>query len=174
VTTPTTAPKRKGGYDRSRARWFRAAQPDRWNLPKASFPRLRTLLGRALTRRCPYCGGKHVYRNWFTYKEECSTCGIPFEREEGYFVGTYAVNLVAALILGIAIVIVALIFTDLSVLQTQILGVVVAIGLPILGYPFASAIWVAIDLMVDRPENTAWEEVNRPDLAHPRVVPETR
>lgn len=166
--TATPPTKRTGGYDRSRARWFQAAQPALWHLPPSGFRRLRTLVGRSVTRRCPYCGGGHIYKNLMALKETCPTCGIPFEREEGYFVGTYAVNLVAALILGLVTVLSVLALTDLSVLQIQILGVVVAIALPILGYPLSAALWMALDLILDPPEKTPWEEVDRPDLVATR------
>ena len=162
-TTPTPT-RRTGGYDRSRSRWFRAAQPALWDLPPSGFRRVRTLVGRSLTRHCPYCGGGHIYRNLMTLKETCPTCGIPFEREEGYFVGTYAVNLVAALVLGMVVVVSVLALTDLSVLQIQILGVAVAIALPVFGYPLSAALWMALDLILDPPEKTPWEEVDRPDL----------
>lgn len=165
IITPSPTPgRRTSGFDRSRAAWFRAAQPARWHLPPSGFRRLRTLVGRAITRRCPYCGGGRVYRNLVALKDTCPTCGIPFEREEGYFVGTYAVNLVAALVLGMVTVVSVLALTDLSVLQIQILGVAVAIALPILGYPLSAALWMALDLVLDPPEKTAWEEVDRPDL----------
>ena len=163
-TPPSTPVRFRQGYDRSRARWFRAAQPVLWHLPPSGFRRLRTLLGRSITRRCPYCGGGNIYRNLMALKDTCPTCGIPFEREEGYFVGTYAVNLVAALVLGMVTVVSILALTDLSVLQIQIIGVAVAITLPILGYPLSAALWMALDLVLDPPERTPWEEVDRPDL----------
>lgn len=168
MSTAPTAPRRRAGFDRSRAAWFRAAQPDLWDLPPAGARRLFTLLARALTRRCPYCGHGHIFRSWLTLKKDCPHCGIPFEREEGYFVGTYAVNLVSSLFLGFGSVMLILAFTDLSVLQIQVIGVGVAIALPLIGYPFASSVWMAIDLMLDPPEKTDWEEVDRPDLAIPR------
>lgn len=162
--SPPKPVRPKQGYDRSRAKWFQAAQPALWHLPPSGFRRLRTLVGRSLTRRCPYCGGRHIYKNLMALRDTCPTCGIPFEREEGYFVGTYAVNLVAALVLGMVTVVSILALTNLSVLQIQIIGVAVAITLPILGYPLSAALWMALDLVLDPPERTPWEEVDRPDL----------
>lgn len=160
----TTLPGFTKGFDRSQNRWFKQADPTRWNLPTAGFRRLRTLLGRAITRRCVYCGGHHIYKSPMNLKDTCPTCGVPFEREEGYFAGAYTVNLFAALFLGFGIVIGALALTDLSVLQLQIFGVFVATALPIFGYPFATALWIALDLTLDPPEKTAWGEVGRPEL----------
>lgn len=164
VSTSSGSSGAQHGYDRSQVRWNEAARPDLWDLPPGGFRRVRTVVGRALARRCPYCGARHIYRNWFALNDTCPRCHVRFEREEGYFVGAYAVNLVAALFIGIAIVIGALIFTDLSVLQLQILGVAVAVALPIVGYPFAQSLWMALDLIFDPPERTRWAEAARPDL----------
>ena len=151
-------------FDRSQIDWFRSAAPDRWHLPPNGWRRAGSLIGRSLTRRCPYCGARGVFRSYLSYREHCPSCGARIEREEGYFVGAYAVNIVGTLFLGLAIVVLAIILTDLSVVQMQVFGVAVAIALPLLGYPLGMALWVALDLFLDRPENTNWAEANRPDL----------
>lgn len=152
-------------FDRSQSRWFKLAQPEKWRLPTEFWPRIGTLLGRSFTRRCLYCGKSHIFKNWWTYKDTCPNCGIPFEREEGYFVGTYAVNIVVSEFLAFGIILAMLIWGDFSVLQLQIYGVILAIAFPIIGYPIASQIWIGIDLMADPPEKTRWLEAGRPDLA---------
>jgi uncharacterized protein (DUF983 family) len=140
------------GFDRSRTAWFAAADPTLWSLPRRPGPRLATLIGRALTRRCPYCGARGIHRTWWSLRERCPRCGVPFEREEGYFVGTYAVNLVAAEFLGFGTVLALLLLTDLPTLALQAAAVVLGVGLPIIGYPFAASLWMVIDLMLDPPE----------------------
>jgi len=109
------------------------------------------LFGRALRRRCPHCGAKGIFTNWMALRERCPNCRLQFEREEGYFLGAYAINLVVAELLGFGIVILLLIRGELSVLQLQILGVVLAVGLPFLFYPYSRTIWMAIDLVVHPP-----------------------
>ena len=66
-------------------------------------PRNRFLvtMRRALTRRCPYCGGPGIYEGYFALRERCPSCGVRFEREEGYFLGAYALNLIVAEFLGL-------------------------------------------------------------------------
>jgi uncharacterized protein (DUF983 family) len=149
-------------FDRSRAAWFRSAEPGLWLLPPRGPARLLTLIGRAFSRRCPYCGGRGIFRTWWSLKETCPTCGIRFEREEGYFVGTYAVNIVATEFLALGIVAALLIWGDFTTLVLQIIGVTLAVAFPIIGYPIAALIWIGIDLMADPPERAARDKVARP------------
>ncbi len=108
--------------------------------------------GRAILRRCPYCGRGDIFRGWFTLMEQCPTCGVTYAYETGYFLGSYAVNIVVTELLAVAAVVALLIWSDLSVLQLQAAGVTLAIGLPIFFYPFALLIWVAIDITFHPPD----------------------
>ncbi len=120
------------------------------NLPAAGFPRLKALLIRALLRRCPQCGSGEIFRNYWSLKELCPRCHYQFDREEGYFLGGYAVNLVVAEILGLGSVLVLLFRTDYSLWAQEIIAIGAAIGLPILFYPYSRTLWMAIDLLADR------------------------
>ena len=45
------------------------------------------MVGRALTRRCPNCGGGRLYQVWFRSVARCPTCGLRLERgEEGWII----------------------------------------------------------------------------------------
>lgn len=109
------------------------------------------LLRRALTLHCPYCGSGNIFKGWLTLKERCPRCHTEFEREEGYFVGGYAVNLVAAELIAFGIVLLLLIFADLSTLRLQIVGVALALGMPILFFPASRTLWIALDIYFNRP-----------------------
>ena len=67
-----------------------------WELPSNTWDRFQVTMRRALTRRCPYCGSPGVYEGYLGLRERCPACGVTFEREEGYFLGAYALNLVVA------------------------------------------------------------------------------
>ncbi|MBF6590838.1 MAG: hypothetical protein IVW57_09965, partial [Ktedonobacterales bacterium] len=54
------------------------------------------LLGRGLRLRCPNCGQGRLFRGVYAMRERCSVCGWVFEREEGYWTGAMAVNLVVS------------------------------------------------------------------------------
>jgi uncharacterized protein (DUF983 family) len=109
------------------------------------------LLRRALALHCPYCGSGHIFKGWLTLKERCPRCHSLFEREPGYFVGGYALNLIVAESLAFGAVLLLLLFADLSTLQLQIIGVVLALGLPILYFPFSRTLWIALDLSLHPP-----------------------
>ena len=119
------------------------------NLPARGWPRLRTLLGRALTRRCPLCGSRGIFKNWWSLRDECPRCGHRFEREEGYFLGAYAVNLIAAEFLTIAVLVALFVWTDASWVAIEAIVIPLAVGLPILFFPYSRTLWMAIDLMAD-------------------------
>ena len=73
------------------------------NLPPRGWPRLWVLLARALMRRCPLCGTRGVFRNWFTLRDACPHCRYRFDREDGYFLGAYALNLIVAELITVAV-----------------------------------------------------------------------
>ena len=79
VTDPTDSPDTADGT---------VPPPQR---PSRGPARSRALAGRALTRRCPYCGG--IFDGWWTLRDHCPSCGVSYEQEEGYFLGAYALDL---------------------------------------------------------------------------------
>lgn len=128
--------------------------PPTVGLPPAGIARLRTLTGRALRRRCPYCGGGNVFAGWFALKDRCPTCGVSFEREDGYFLGAYALNLIVAESLGLGLAL-SLIFgtplSEIDLIWQEAIAVSLAVGLPVLFFPFSRTVWIALDLLVDPP-----------------------
>src|SRR6185312_5628512 len=55
------------------------------------------LFGRALRLRCPNCGRGPLLEGWLRVRPRCPVCGLRFERgEQGYQVGAYMFNLIAA------------------------------------------------------------------------------
>ncbi len=111
-------------------------------------------LRRALTRRCPYCGSPGIYDGYFALRERCPVCGVRFEREEGYFLGAYALNLVVAEFLGLGLAI-ALIFgtdlRDLPLIWQEVIAVALAIAFPVALFPFSRTVWIAMDLIFHPP-----------------------
>ena len=114
--------------------------------------RLIVGVGRAMRKRCPYCGGGDVFNSWFEIKKQCPTCGVTYAYEDGYFLGSYPVNLVLTELIAAGIVIGLIVWSDLSVLEMQVAGVFFAVGLPLLGYPFSLLLWVALDVALHPPD----------------------
>ena len=111
------------------------------------------MLGRGLLRRCAACGSGNLFTGWFTMKERCPGCGYRFEREEGFFLGAYVINLAVteALILALAIIpCIALLAAnpDASLVPVVVGGLVAGVLGPIVFYPFARTVWVAFELIL--------------------------
>jgi uncharacterized protein (DUF983 family) len=105
------------------------------------------LLGRALRLRCPVCGQGRIFRSWLGMYERCPRCDWRYEREEGYFTGATAINLVVSELVVAALVI------PLAIMQTSPavvipLALTVPVLLPILGFRHSRSLWMALDLML--------------------------
>ncbi len=108
-------------------------------------------MGRAIRRKCPYCGGGDIFKNYFTLKERCPHCDTLFEYEEGFFLGSYVFNIGFTEIIAVATVVWLIVVSGLSVLEMQIYGAALVIALPVLFYPFALLMWIAFDTSVHDP-----------------------
>jgi len=111
------------------------------------------MLRRGFLKRCPQCGSGGLFTGWFKMKERCPGCRYLFEREEGFFLGAYVVNLAIAeglvLILAVVPTIVLLARNpDTNVVPILIAGLVGAVVAPMVFYPFSKTIWTAFDLIM--------------------------
>jgi uncharacterized protein (DUF983 family) len=131
-----------------------AARTDLWELPQDTWSRSVVTMQRALGRRCPYCGSHGIYDGYFALRERCPRCSIRFEREEGYFLGAYALNLIVAEFLGLGLAILLIFKTDLRNLQLlwqEVIAVALAIAFPVALFPFSRTVWIAMDLIFHPP-----------------------
>ncbi len=115
-----------------------------------AIPRIPTLLLRGLTKRCPWCGKGNLFRRWFTLSERCPRCGLRFEREEGAFLGSLAINFGVTSLAFIAVLVtwIALTLPDPPVVLITVASVAIALVLPLVIYPFAKTTWAAIDILL--------------------------
>ncbi len=108
------------------------------------------MVKRGLRKRCPRCGGGRLFRSWVRMKERCPHCGFKFEREPGFFIGAYFVNLaVTEGLLFIAVVVVVIVKNnnpDAGLVAPLVVAGVISVVAPVVTYPFARTIWSAIDL----------------------------
>ena len=129
-----------------------------WELPRHTWTRFVVTMRRALTRRCPYCGSPGIYESYFALREQCPRCGVRFEREEGYFLGAYALNLIAAEFIGLGLALFLIFKTDLrhlSLIWQEVIAVALAVAFPVTLFPFSRTVWIAIDLIFHPPGQTA-------------------
>lgn len=117
-------------------------------------PRAPTYLWRALRLRCPHCGSGGLFRRWVVMRESCPRCRLLFDRgERDYFIGSYTINFIGAELAIVAVALVVLLATWPDVPWSAIQWGLVAfiIPFPVLTYPFAKTLWLAIDLLFRPP-----------------------
>lgn len=110
--------------------------------------RLRTMLDRAVHRRCPRCGEAGAFASWSRLHEWCPACGFAFEREHGYWVGAVIVNTTVTFALFLVVFVGGMLIAWPSVPWTPLFVATVLIMLvvPIGFYPWSKAIWMAFEL----------------------------
>ena len=126
--------------------------------------RIFTLMKRALLLRCPNCGRSKAFISWFRMREECPVCGFHMERkEQGYIVGAYMFNIVAAELIWAAIVLSVMGATWPTPPWDLLLygGGALMLVLPFVTYPFSKTVFIGFDLIF-RPAGEADSEMARP------------
>jgi len=93
--------------------------------------------------------------SWFQIRAGCPACGLRLERDEEseYWLGAYTLNFIVTEVLFAAGLLGVLVLTWPEPPWTAILwgGAAQMILTPIVFYPFAKALWLAIDLMFRPP-----------------------
>ena len=110
-------------------------------------PSLSTGLMRGAVLRCPRCGSGGLFRHWAVMVDDCPRCGLHFEQEHGYWLGSVMVNTGLTEGLFIALFVVGMIVTWPDVPWTALLvgGIAFTLVAPILFHPFTRTLWVAAE-----------------------------
>jgi uncharacterized protein (DUF983 family) len=113
------------------------------------------IVGRAARRRCPNCGGAGIFATWLRMVKRCPRCGLTLEREQGYRVGAYMLNIVVAELVFVAILlgVLAVTWPEPPWRWLTYGSAAAMIALPIGFYPFAQTLFLGIDLLVHPPED---------------------
>lgn len=110
------------------------------------------MLGRALRKRCPLCGGGDLFVSWLHMRERCPTCGYRFERRgaDAFFLGAILINFATTEgLLGVMLLVsFVLTLPDPPLLLLCAIAVPLMVAAPIAFYPFSKTIWAAFDLMI--------------------------
>ena len=105
------------------------------------------MLWRGLRLRCPNCGRGRLFRGGYKMYEHCPVCGWRFEREEGYWTGAMAVNLVVTEFC-ITVAVIALAVARVPLVPMLAIGIPATIALPCLFYWHAKSLWMSIDFIL--------------------------
>lgn len=122
--------------------------------PPAERTAVTTWLVRALRLRCPGCGARGILDSWFDLAEECPRCGLDTDRgEEGHFLGAMLLSLVAVELVVAALAALTIVLSWPAVPWDAITigGVILAVGMPVVIYPYTRLLWLGVDLHI-RPE----------------------
>jgi len=84
---------------------------------------------------------------------ECLVCDLPFEREQGYFVGAIYVNYGATVVALLAGAFGLQRFTDVSLAMQLLLGVATAIVFPLAFFRHSRSLWMSLDYMFSPPDD---------------------
>lgn len=121
------------------------------------------MLFRGFTLACPRCGRRGLFARWFALRPRCMHCGLRFDREEGYWLGATALNLIAAQA-ALVVVLVAgmLIFwPDVPWVALTLATVAAAAVTPLLFYPVSRTLWLALTSLfheIDPDDTTTWHD----------------
>ena len=88
-----------------------------------------------------------MFRRWITMVPDCPTCGLHFERLEGYWLGSVVINLAVTQGLFLALFVTLVVGTWPEVPWTTVLITLVTVNavVPILFHPVSRTLWVALD-----------------------------
>ena len=105
-------------------------------------------LGALLKQRCPRCLQGQVFVRLFHMHEHCPACGLPFEREPGYFTGAMYISY------GLAIIATAPVWLPMAWLGRSLGEILLASSaLLIVGSPwlfrYARLLWLYLDHALD-------------------------
>jgi uncharacterized protein (DUF983 family) len=101
-----------------------------------------------LKQRCPRCFQGQLFAGLFRMHERHPTCGLPYERESGYFVGAMYFSY------GLALIVTAPVWLLMAWLGRPLGEVYLATGcLLIVGSPwlfrYARVLWIYVDHTLD-------------------------
>ena len=114
-----------------------------------------TALKRALLLRCPRCGKGHLFSGVFTMYKRCPVCNYKFEREEGYYTGAMAINLVVSELLVMIYIVPISIWAGVDphvpFIPILLLSSPLPIVLPLLFFRPTRGLWVNFNYLFDPP-----------------------
>jgi uncharacterized protein (DUF983 family) len=99
--------------------------------------------------RCPSCGHLPIFKAPFRIRQHCPSCGMVFEREDGYFVGAIMVNIIATEMVILAIYLFCLLTIGFS--ERFIFFILFPMGLisPAVFYHHSWSLWLSFNYLID-------------------------
>jgi uncharacterized protein (DUF983 family) len=114
---------------------------------ESSYPRpsLGALLVRALRLRCPVCGRGKVFRSLMGMNPRCDVCGLWFEPEPGYFLGSIYFNYFVTALIATAVYLAPMLAGGRSPLWLLIAVTIFCVLFPLVFFRYARCLWLGLD-----------------------------
>jgi uncharacterized protein (DUF983 family) len=132
------------------------------------------MLRRGLTRACPVCGQRKLFR-FTTMVDDCPRCGLHFERIEGHWVGAVGINTIVTFGMLALTIVGSLIatFPDFPVPRLMIIAIAVSIIVPLAFHPSSRTLWTAIDIAMRplEPHEVDWQKLEESPLSSKKETP---
>src|SRR6267378_2252873 len=107
------------------------------------------IVSRSLRLLCPACGRASIVSTLFRIRQSCTSCGVSFNREEGFFVGAILANVVATeAVILLAYVIAMTIGHDIDRAVIMVL-LVLAVSFPLAFYHHSWSLWLGLDHLIE-------------------------
>lgn len=107
--------------------------------------RFLKLLGRALWLRCPVCGQGKLFAGLFRVPDNCPSCGAPYAREPGFFLGSIYINYGLTALIA-AVVYPVVMFNKIVAEPLLTIGSLAFVVIfPILIFRHARSLWIGFD-----------------------------
>jgi uncharacterized protein (DUF983 family) len=102
------------------------------------------VVARGIRNRCPNCGGATLFREgtWFEVNKACPACGLPIERDEGFFIGSMSLNYGVTLVGFLTPVMILAYEGVIGTTAAVVLAGVGSIGFPIAFYRSSRSWWL--------------------------------
>jgi uncharacterized protein (DUF983 family) len=102
-----------------------------------------------IARRCPVCGQGRVFRGPVSMNINCPVCGLRFEREPGYFVGSMYVSYFFAIVVLLSLTFLGYFFwPDVDFGWLALGAIVLFIPLVPLTTQYARLVWIYLDRLI--------------------------
>jgi uncharacterized protein (DUF983 family) len=112
---------------------------------------------RALTLRCPRCGGTPLFphpglRGWFRMAPACALCGLSYERAQGYWVGAIYINYALTAVIAVAGYFLLWTQMDLSTGWQLAIWMPFCVIFPLWFFRWSRSLWLGLEFFLN-PEN---------------------
>ncbi len=104
----------------------------------------KTLLKRALRRRCPVCGMGAMFRSHFKINKTCPVCGVTFWRDPGEVLGAMYFDWAAAMVTFLVLWALFAWLTNVSELMQFVILSAAAAGAVVIAYPWSRSLWTVL------------------------------